>query len=352
VTTGGGYYAVKHQANLVTQDANTIADEGKMAPTGTETATSSISSTTKPIQPPIVVTVPIKQPAKPKQAFQKVDDSRERFKEFEIQGKQLITLLEQDERNFKLLADTIARHKKQSAEHATKIMNEWIALVDQTLASTPSQYRGMLNSTKDYLAFDRDWVVDYSNSLYDIVSSGSYLLSQNEVDSLKFVKEKVEECLAMDVTEWAVSNEPACTTDFLDMKPNYSERLTNGANRLAEIDLMVLETIGKHARSAEDDVRGDMDSIARYTQLDASIQASYNSINSQLQQRQTQLEAANTPIKCYTSTNDSIFDQNRTYSTTCQLDTRTPQQICDEKIAAWVSSASNGAIIGAKPTCE
>ena len=130
-----------------------------------------------------------------------------------------------------------------------------------------------------------------------------------------------------------------------DLRKSYAERLTNGTTRLAEVNLLVLETIGKHARSAEDDVRGDIDSIARLSQLDASIRSSFENINRQVQQNQAQFEAANTPIKCYTTTNDSIFEKNRTYSTTCKPDTRTSQQICDEKIAAWLG---NGAIVGAE----
>ncbi len=365
VTTGGGYYAIKHTPQSI-QQRTIVEEENKTATTSADVATttelsfaSKITQTTNsPKSQGIMWDVPITppnglgyKPIKAKLTIPKADDNEKRFQEFVVQGREMLVLLEQNEKNFKLLTDTIAQHKKQSAEHATQIMDEWVALVEQTIVSTPSQYSGLLLSTKSYLVSDRNWVVDYSNSLYGIVSSGSYLLSQTETNSLEFVKKKITECLSMDIEKWVVSDELACTTGFLDMKSDYSKRLTDGANRLAEVDLMVLETIGKHSRSAEDDVKGDMDSIARYVQLDASIRASYNSINSQLQQRQSQFEAASTPIKCYTSTNDSIFNPNRTYSTICQPDTRTAQQICDEKIAAWVSGASNGAVNGSKPTC-
>ncbi len=355
VATGSGYYAAKYKPQAVQQ--NTIVkEENKVATTSADVATTSelsFASKIRQVTPPKGLGYkPLNLSDYPAVPDEDEDKNKEHFQEFETRGKRLLVLLEQDESNFKLLTDTVAQHKKQSAEHATQIMDKWIALVEQTIASTPSQYSGLLQSTKSYLTFDRDWVVGYSNSLYDIISNGGYLLDQRETDSLEFVRKKIKECLAMGIEKWTASDEPACTTDFLEMKPDYSKRLMDGANRLAEVDLMVLETIGKHARSAEDDVRGDMDSIARYTQLNASIQASYNNINNQLQQNQAKFEAVNTPIKCYTTTNDSIFDTNRIYNTTCKSDTRTPQQICDEKIAAWVSSASNGAIIGAKPTCE
>lgn len=340
---GGGYYVTKQSTPHI-QQGTVVNEENDIA----TTSVGIVASTTQEKRTQLIDFVPTR--LAPKTDLNK---DKEHFQEFETKGKQLLALIEQEEGNFKLLTDTIAQHKKQSAEHATQIINEWITLVDQTLASTQSLYSGMLNSTKDYLTFDRDWVVAYSDSLYDIVSSGGYLLEQKEKNSVEFVKSELRRCLKMDAKEWVALNGESCTISFFEfLKPDYSKRLTDGANRLAEVDLMVLETIGKHARSAEDDVRGDMDSIARYTQLSASVQASFNSINNQTQQSQTQLKAVNTPIQCYTTTNSSIFDKNRTYNTTCQSDTRTPQQLCDEKIAAWAGSASNGAIVGAKPTCE
>lgn len=392
VATGGSYYAVKHTPQIAKQNA-IVEEKSKTATTSAEVsanATSSQPSTNNPFldafnntpknetpssdnpflnalkqnnaskQPKepehkllnlpdrsTPITNNIEQPTKSEPAVQKEDGGEKRFQDFATKGKQLLTLFEQDIANFKLLTDTIDQHKKRSAEHATKMMDAWIDLVNQNISSASSQYSGMLSSTKNYLAYDRDYLVDYSNSLYDIVSS-SYLLSQREVDALQFVKSELEKCLKMDAKEWVALNGQSCTINFFELKPDYSKRLTDGVNKLGEVDHTVLETIGGHTRSAENDVRGDMDFIARHTQLNTSIQASYNSINNQLQQRQTQFKAANTPIKCYTSTNDSIFDQNRTYSTTCQPDTRTPQQICDEKIAAWVG----GGAYTSKPSCE
>lgn len=392
IATGGSYYAVKHKPQPVKQ--NTVVEEkSKIATTSAETATSTTTSqpsadnpflnalnktsdktpppdnpyinalkssntSAQPKEPerkslnlldhPITVPNNVEQPARQEPVIQKEDDSEKRFQDFTIKGKQLLTLFEQDEKNFKLLADAITQHKKQSAEHATQMMDAWITLIDQNISSVSSQYSGMLNSTKNYLTYDKDYLVNYSNSLYDIVFDGGYLLSQIEADPLKFVKSKLEKCLGMSAEEWTTLNGQSCTISFFELKPDYSKRLTDGANKLAEIDHIVLEAIGSHARSAEDDVRGDMDLIARYTQLDASVQASFNNINNQLQQRQVQLQTINTPIQCYTRTNDSIFDKNRTYSTTCQSDTRTPQQICDEKIAAWVGSGA----YTSKPSCE
>lgn len=353
---GGGYYVIEHKLQSTKQN---VAEKDKPATTTEDVATSTplnhsfddkiknVSQSAKSTQGQGIDFKPLKTPKLPSVVL----NGKERFQEFETRGKQLLTLIEQDEKNFKLLTDTIAQHKKQSADHATQIMDEWITLVEQTLASTPSQYGGLLLSTKNYLVSDRNRVVDYSNSLYDIVSNDSYLLKQEEITSLEFTKSELVECLKMNEKEWIALNGESCTISFLEfLKPDYSKRLTDGANKLSEIDLMVLEAIGKGARSAEDDVRRNMDTIARYTQLNASIQASYNSINNQLQQRQTQFETANTPLKCYTTTNSSIFDKSRTYNTNCQPDTRTAQQICDEKIAAWLGSG--GAFVGAKPTCE
>lgn len=391
IATGGGYYAVKHTPQPFKQNV-VVEEKSKIAATSAETATNtppqlstnnpfldalnktsdktslpdnpylntlkSSNTSAQPKEPERKsldlldhsITVPnnVEQPARQEPVIQKEDDSEKRFRDFTIKGKQLLTLFEQDEKNFKFLADAIARHKKQSAEHAMQMMDAWITLIDQNISSVSSQYSGMLNSTKNYLTYDKDYLVNYSNSLYDIVFDGGYLLSQIEADSLKFVKSKLEKCLEMSAKEWTALNGQSCTISFFELKPDYSKRLTDGANKLAEIDHIVLEVMGSHARSAEDDVRGDMDLIARYTQLDASVQASFNNINNQLQQRQAQLQTMNTPIQCYTRTNDSIFDQNRTYSTTCQPDTRTPQQICDEKIAAWVGSGA----YTSKPSCE
>ena len=252
-----------------------------------------------------------------------------------------------------MLADTITQHKKKSAEHGAEMMNQWISLTDETATSVSSQYRVYFSSTKEYLTSDRDYLINYSNSFYDILLDAGYLLDQQETKTLNFVLGKIKECVAMNTEAWIASNELACSIIFFDhipdLRKSYAERLTNGTTRLAEVNLLVLETIGKHARSAEDDVRGDIDSIARLSQLDASIRSSFENINRQVQQNQAQFEAANTPIKCYTTTNDSIFEKNRTYSTTCKPDTRTSQQICDEKIAAWLG---NGAIVGAKPECN
>ena len=364
VVTGSGYYTTKHKPQIIQQNT-IIKEENKTATTSIGVATTSGLSFASKIRQAtsskglgykpldlsdysVAIVDDIKQSTKLEPVIQKTDDSEKSFQEFGVRGREILALLEQDENNSKLLTDTIAQHKRSSAELATQMMDAWITLVDQNISSVSNQYSGMLNSTKNYFIFDKSYLVNYSNSLYDIVSSGAYFLDQKEIESLEFVKKKVKECLAMSIKEWVASDELACTTDFLEMKPDYSERLTSGANRLAEIDDMALGVIKKHAQSAGDDIRSDMDSIARYAQLDASIQASYNSINNQLQQRQAQFEAANTPIKCYTSTNDSIFDQNRTYNTTCQPDTRTAQQICDEKIAAWAGSGA----YTSKPICE
>lgn len=347
VATGGGYYVAKHKTETpINQSA--VEKEDKIA------------TTSESIKPETTVQIKKNDPPKPKLTLDKVkqvtetkitpqksNKTKDDFDEYRKRGTETVALIEQDERNFKLLSDTIANHKKRSAEHVAQTINEWITLVDQNIASVSSQYRERLNSTKSYLASDRDWVIDYSNSMYDIVSNGGYFLEKREVDALDYLKGEIKRCLAMDIDEWANLNGSACTTVLLDMKPDYSKQLTNGANKLAEVDLTVLETIGKHARSAEDDVRGDMDTIARYEQLDASIRTSADSIDRQLQQSQAQFEAANTPIKCYTSTNGSIFDTNRTYSTTCKPYTQT----CDEKIAAWM--ASGGAYDpSSKPNCN
>ena len=279
--------------------------------------------------------------------------SVQEYQAYIIKAKEIIALLEQDNKNFQLLTDTIKQHKKKSAEHSADMMNQWISLADETAINVPSQYRGYLSSTKVYLVSDRDYLVNYSDSFYDILFDAGYLLDQQEVKTLDFVLEKIKECVAMDTEAWIISNELDCSKIFFehipDLRKSYAERLTNGTSRLAEVDLLVIETIGKHARLAEDDIRGDIDSIARLSQLDSSIQSSFDNINRQVQQSQVQWQAANTPTKCYTTTNDSIFEKNRTYSTTCNPDTRTSQQICDEKIAAWLG---NGAIVGGKPECN
>jgi len=347
VATGGGYYAVKHKSETPIKQ-NIIKSEDKIA------------TTSESVKPEVVAQIKKDDPPKPKLTLDKVkqvtetkttpkksEKTKADFDEYRTRAIKTVDLIEQDERNFKLLSDTIIDHKKRSAEHARQMINEWITLVEQNIASVSSQYSGRLKTTKDYLISDRDWVVDYSNSMYDIVFNGGYLLEKRETDALDYVKGEIKRCLAMDMEEWANLNGSACTTVLLDMKSDYSKQLTNGANKLAEVDLTVLETIGKHTRSAEDDVRGDMDTIARYEQLDASIRTSADSIDRQLQQSQAQFQAANTPIKCYTSTNGSIFDPNRTYSTTCKPYTQT----CDEKIAAWL--ASGGAYDpSSKPVCN
>ena len=289
----------------------------------------------------------------PESSQTKKTKSDQEYRAYIIKAKEVIALLEQDSKNFQLLTDTIKQHKKKSAEHSADMMNQWINLTDETAANVSSQYSGYLSSTKGYLVSDRDYLINYSDSFYDILFDAGYLLAQQEAETLNFVLEKIKECVVMNTEEWIVSNELACSKIFFDhipdLRKSYAERLTNGTSRLAEVDLLVIETIGKHARSAEDDIRGDIDSIARLSQLDSSIRSSFDNINRQVQQSQVQWQAANTSIKCYTTTNDSIFEKNRTYSTTCKPDTRTSQQICDEKIAAWLG---NGAIVGSKPECN
>ena len=295
----------------------------------------------------------VSEPNNSESSQTKKTKSDQEYRAYIIKAKEVIALLEQDNKNFQLLTVAIKQHKKKSAEHGAGIMNQWINLTDETVANVSSQYKGYLSSTKEYLVSDRDYLINYSDSFYDILLDAGYLLDTQETKTLNFVLEKIKECVALNTEAWIVSNELACSKIFFehipDLRKSYAERLTNGTSRLAEVDLLVIETIGKHARSAEDDVRGDIDSIARLSQLDSSIRSSFDNINRQVQQSQVQWQATNMPIKCYTTTNDSIFEKNRTYSTTCKPDTRTSQQICDEKIAAWLG---NGAIVGSKPECN
>lgn len=59
-----------------------------------------------------------------------------------------------------------------------------------------------------------------------------------------------------------------------------------------------------------------------------------------------------TVIKCYTTTNDHIFDPSRTYSTRCELDTTTVAQKCAMATAARISGGAYISDSQPDPACQ
>ena len=115
------------------------------------------------------------------------------------------------------------------------------------------------------------------------------------------------------------------------------------------MDNIILDTISKHASAAQDAIKDDMDYIARSVQLNADISSSFESIRQQAQRTQYQEPKVSPVVFCQTSTKDSIFDENRTYYTSCEPDKRTEEQKCDAQIAMWLKSRTG---LESKPKCQ
>ena len=275
------------------------------------------------------------------------------FQRYLFLVKENLTGLEQVKKNSELLSREMLDHKAKGEKHAKNVMTMWANAAETSANNVPNEYMRFLDSTRDYLMSDRDYLIKYSNSLYDALIGTEYFLNPDEVRALDFTSGEMRKCQTLDYDQWVSSTELSCDFRFVeqinDAWKTQDARLIRGADKLAEVDNIILDTISKHASAAQDAIKDDMDYIARSVQLNADISSSFESIRQQAQRTQYQEPKVSPVVFCQTSTKDSIFDENRTYYTSCEPDKRTEEQKCDAQIAMWLKSRTG---LESKPKCQ
>jgi hypothetical protein len=343
VVSGGGYYVAKRAqppAPYVAEPAALI-EKDKQA------------TTSAPIKEVIHGKAPLFRIINPVPQKTAVVETPEEvgvdFNKLIASTEEQIILLEQDKQTFLFLRKTIDEHQQKAIKHATEMMGAWINFADTSITSVPSEYQRTISLTRESMVSDREYLVQMIRSHYLLLDSYFIdpLRKEKMIDAITVSQANFSDC----IKTWGDGRESfGCQLSY-DLLPSrrkdYADSFKKITEKLVEYDDYILEAIGTHARGAEKDIADDLERISRMAGTLNSVQSSLNAISQQLQQSQTSYQVG-APIKCFTTTNDPILAPSRTYTTTCEPDTRTAKEICDAQIASWLG----GGAITPKPSCE
>lgn len=279
------------------------------------------------------------------------DKKNTEFKELIVKAGEQIKLLEQDKNNFQLLKETTDDHYQKSTNHARAILSSWANVAEENAITVPSEYRQILLLRRDSIISDQEYVVQYIKSLYEIV--GLYFWDSQKGQSKESVianyQSELNKCielwtyneadLSCKVTGLLLFAENEDTNDFIKI-----------AEKLIEVDNLVLETISNHAERAEDNIINDLDRISRIMNSMYVFQIELDRISQQAQYSVSQPVFNIQSVRCYTSTDDHILDPNRTYTTICEPDTRSTAEKCASQTAARLGSEAY--IVDSQPDTE
>ncbi len=285
-------------------------------------------------------------------------DYETEHQEFIDKAEILVGLLEEDKKNYLLLKETVEEHRGKHIAHARDLLNQWANVAIESSLSVPSRYKDILELRRDSIVADSDYLTGHINSLYETVDLYfiDALKKKDVVSVITEDQDRLRECIGLNTSEW-VENKMYLTCGMrlamtLGDNGSYTEDFTKITDRLVEVDNLVFETIGTHTKRAEEDILDDLERISRLSGIVQSTQASLNMITRQAEQSFTQPIPSTQSVKCYTTTNDSIFKKNRAYNTRCEPYTQTVQQKCALQKARSVSTT--GVYIGGlvSPECQ
>lgn len=353
--TAGSYYAVKHIPQSV-NEGKIIVGEGNKTEVVNNEPTVRVDDGMPSIlsgRPNILIekgtSSPSSVPSQQKISINnKVSSSKQveagtNFDSLISQAEEQIKLLEQDKTNFQILRKTINEHQQKAVDHTNTMMNDWVSFTESNISTVPSQYQPSLRLTKEGLISDREYVIQSIKSFYSVLDL-YFIDSMHNKENIEVIvswQNDLNDC----IKTWKSHNKDVSCSFSLglisDLRGGYVDDYNKITSKLVEVDSQALELINNHAKMAGNTVSDDLERIYRIANIVATAQSNL----AQIQQRAVQSYSQpvfTQSIQCYTTTNSSIFDKNRTYNTRCEPVTITTAQRCASHKAGQLSG---GAVI-------
>jgi len=373
VAAGGGYYAIQRGQKTEVLEEKDILEKGKIIENKLDTDETEESAidfrVNEPARPPLESFLNNKvidgiNAKKTEKKNVEVD-----FKKFIAKAEEEIKRLEQDKNNFRLLRAMVNDHRQKSVNHAREILDDWINLAGENAATVPSEYKQILLLTKDSIVSNRESLVYSIEYFYETVNLrfGDSYRKQSKEDTIVAIQNEFNECIKLRADYNSADKLDMALCELSLENHEYAEDFIKITESLVEVDLKVLETISNYAKMAEDNIRGELDSISRHMNTMYTFQADLNQISQQAQRSASQLESGMqsdtnaltckypivkhilVPGKGWTEVkqcSDGRYIEADKYVT--DTSNMTPQQICDMRKAAW---AGQDAIILPSPDC-
>ena len=381
VSATGGYYALKQKetktAPELTEQIETVATTTNTGDTATTTIVEDevIEEEKQIVQEPPRRPVEQNQPKKsftldkilgeePKKKSN--EDYEEESQEFAREAKVLIELLEKDKANFQLVKDTLDDHKYRSIKNAEELMGSWIDVIDDQYSWASPDSLSVFGYAKTLIAEHTDFLTklisDYYNLTSELFINKSYDKTYTQL--ITESQDMLRQCINLSSSEWLDNQKisryekESCSNANLvmwaggvDLDSN-EKQLTKILDDLTEMDILVSDLVDKTLNTVMyvvSDMIKDVKEIENREQIrlleleNALLQVEYSVVQSTPSFNQ---------IRCFTTTNDSIFKENRAYNTRCEPYTQTVAEKCALQKARSVSTS--GVYIGGlvSPECQ